>query len=388
MPIKRAAVIYLQKDRLQLYLSETTNVIEMVFPRELVRDLDIVDKQNFEMLIKAFLTANTIPAADYTIVIADNAAFIRDFSQPPPVQPQSPQEAQAAQNVFQANLHTLINTYIEHVPFEHVVSKTFPIKNGTRVFASNRDLYDDIQIVLEKEGSSVSLILPAFITGVFANKPGLDVAAATYLLQHTNALKQYDLTEVPMFTAETHENKQEKEIEESYVVPQTNKKPDKKRLYVLVCVFAFLIVILVIMVIANLSQLSPSAEKTVRVQSAQSAVTPIPPTPTTSIPSQPVASAPNDLDTASLSVSILSSTATAAQSVATLRSYLGQYKFKSVTTGTQTGVTSPITLVTFSSKPSNAVRAAILEQVRKVSSNLSVQDKPDATDDISILLGQ
>jgi len=375
MQTKKFGVIYLQKDRIQVYVPNTRSVVELHFPTEVIRDCDVIDKDSLVTLIKTFLATGKLPPADFLIVIADNASFIRDFSQPQPTQPQKPQQTQAAHLLFQANLPTLINTFVEHVPFENVASKTFPLKNGTRVFTTNRELYETIKMAFDKQGYFVTMVLPAFVFGsVLQNKLVLDVPSANAILQHANGLRQYDLLAMPV--PSVHEVENEDSLEELHA-------KNNNRLYILIGVFILLIGVLLVVAIKNFSQPKTEQQNVTLVKSATLIKQPTPlPTalPTTAVTAQ-VGFATQDL-----TVSIEGSSSSA-QLMQAIKTDLEQYTFKSVNVS-QTAITAPGAIITFSASPSAAVRDVVIAEVKKFTQNVTVQNNPAAAVSITILLGQ
>jgi hypothetical protein len=67
---------------------------------------------------------------------------------------------------------------------------------------------------------------------------------------------------------------------------------------------------------------------------------------------------------------------------------LDTFKFKSVDLQAGSSTGSSGTLVSFAPTASQDVRNAVLEEVRKYTSNVIVQEKQAGTYDISIVLGQ
>src|SRR5438876_2132553 len=83
----KTGVIYLQKEKFQIYSPYLPNILEFRFVPELIHDFDLVNKELLENLLKVFILNNKLPASGIIIVIADNASFIQDFTSPVPTQP-------------------------------------------------------------------------------------------------------------------------------------------------------------------------------------------------------------------------------------------------------------------------------------------------------------
>ena len=156
MPTKQTGIILLQRSGFQLYSPYFSSLLEFRFVPEIIRDLDVINEDLLDNLIKLFITNNKIPPSNLMIIVADNAAFIKDFTPPTPPanQPPTPLPPNGGEE-----LQIETEKFIEHVPFENVASKTFPWNNGLRAFAANKDLYEAIKNSFEKNGFTVELVL-------------------------------------------------------------------------------------------------------------------------------------------------------------------------------------------------------------------------------------
>lgn len=386
----KTGVIYLLNDRLQLFSPMLGNVVEFKFVPEVVRDLDVVNKVLMENLIKVFVTNGKIPPSNLIILLSDNTYFIKDFTLPaqPPAQktpqPGKPEEPKVTMEVLMQEA----DKFVEHVPYDNVVSKTFPMKNGMRVCAANKDFFDAVKGSFEKLGFTVESVIPGMVLGNnLSAKPVLDAALTSTVLQRSQSLKQYDL-----LTQETYVPASEKasdQTEEVEVEDPQNKKPDKKRLIALVGVLASLIIVLIIVFVQ--SQQPPTPPQQPAQASSPAAVKPAS-TVNTEQPTQaPVVATPVPTIPAAtmkaFSVQLVSSSDSVAAGQ-TLNAALAKYGFKSVASQTQSTISSADTLVIFSSTVPQEVRNLILEEVRKVKSNITVQDRPSGTVDIAVIVGK
>jgi len=254
---EHTCIIYLQQDKFDFYLPSLGKVIEFRFVPEIIKDLEVINVVLLENLIKLFIANNKITPTELVIVLSDNVCFIKDFVLP--VAP--PQLSQEQNEQVGGVVHTpritadvlddQIKHFIEHVPFENVVSKTFPMGNGTKVVAVNGELYESIKTAFEKSGFKINMVLPGV---VFANnlssKTLLDVPSAKIFLQESESLGDNNLLAKMPHMSEVKQNN-ENEISEKEKKP--NKK-SKKRLYAMLGVFAILIVIMIVVYITSLSQ--------------------------------------------------------------------------------------------------------------------------------------
>lgn len=237
-------IIYLQKDKFDFYIPISGKVIEFRFVPEIVQDLEVINAELLENLIKLFVESNKIAISELIIVIADNACFVQDFLQTTP--------AGELQNFDEQT-----KKFVESVPFDDVASATFPLKNGIKVLATNRTLFESIVTSFEKLGFKTQVVLPGVVFGGdMGVKTTLDVIAANIIFQNLDTVRQHNLLEKKI--EESHEDKDAGEIKAPEQVGQdieVNDKPSgkksNKRIFLLVGVFVVLIGVLVIMVLSQ-----------------------------------------------------------------------------------------------------------------------------------------
>ncbi len=381
MAIAKTGVIYLQKNTFQFYSPYLKTILEFRFVSEIIRDLDVVNTVLLENLIKVFVANNKITPSNLIIVLADNAYFTKDFLM---------NSAQKLSNtsvpVSKELLQKQADEFIEHVPFDNVVSKTIPIKDGLKVCAANKDFYEAFAIAFEHLGFMVESILPGLVLGNGVSlRPVMDSAMASLILQKANAVRQYNLLNQQVFQPQI--TQETEEIDEIELARTQSKKSDKKRLYALAGIFISLLLVLVIVYMQSQTTTTPpkqpvfanTANPTPQVAKPVILAT-IPPTALPSV-------LPGSLSTRNLTVQIInaSPSATIAQE---LLGQLDTYKFKSVNLQTQSAIGSAGTLVAFAPTTGQDIRNAVLDEVRKYESNIIVQDKQIGIFDITIVLAQ
>lgn len=258
-------VIFLQKDKFDFYQSALGKVIEFRFVPEIVKDLDVINPELLEDLIKLFIANNKIQPSSLVIIIADNACFTKDFLLTTP-SPKLPDANLTSQNAIASTPHQTddavkeqIDFFIEHVPFDEVVSAKYPLTNGTKAWATNKDLFTTIASSFENQGFDIKGVIPGLVfDGNISSKPVLDVTMANSILQQFDSLREHNLFEKKFAKVQLVENKdQEKlvkpqEVEPSVEVADTPKAgTNKKRLVLMAVVFAILLIIMVVMFITQ-----------------------------------------------------------------------------------------------------------------------------------------
>lgn len=236
-------VIFLQKDRFEIYSSTLMKVFEFLFVPEIVQDFDIRNSELFDNLISVFIDSNKIPPSELIIVLSDKACFVKDFVNP--VQSQA---------VPAEDFKKEIDLFIQHVPFDEVSHITFPLSNGMRICATNEGMYKEITASFEKHGFQVNGVIPAMSYGNnLSEKTVMDVTMANFILQNNSSVKQSSFLihkEPPVHEKLT--------IEEAKDIPEIEEeKPEgknNKRMLTLVGVFIVLLIILIIVYASSIGQ--------------------------------------------------------------------------------------------------------------------------------------
>ncbi len=366
MASKRTGIIYIQRYKFQFYSPFLPNVLEFLYVPELIKDMDVTDKVLFENIVKLFIENNKIPLSSLIIVIGDSACFIKDF-----VGPSIDELKEQAKE------------FVEHTPFDNVGSKTFSIKNGIRVFATNKELYEFIKEAFEKQNFTVDAVIPGFLMGNNVSVvPDLTVQTAQFIVEKINPVLQYSLLRPDLESIKT-----EKETEELKEEPKNEKtdSKDKKRLFVLTGVFVMLIVTLVVVYFINYP---PSSSQKA---TASPAVSPPPAVKAAKIKRQPEHKAalitpPMNDEIKGLSVQITSASDSAKQA-GLLKEKLENYNFEKVVLKQQIARV-PDTIVTFSEKVPNSVREAVQRELIELAEGVRVQEDNDTAFDISIVISR
>ena len=139
-------VLFLARDRFYLYNGK--NILTLVFPANIVHDLDVKDKDGFYGLISTFIQNNKLIPAQLFFVLSESVCFSQDF-------------------VVTAEGETKITVdskdFIDTIPFSSVVSKVYKTANSYRAVGSNQDLIDTIFESFQNKGFGVSALVPANI---------------------------------------------------------------------------------------------------------------------------------------------------------------------------------------------------------------------------------
>lgn len=386
----KPGIIYLQKDKFQLFSPFLRQIVEFRFVPEMIRDSDVINNDLLESLVKVFVTNTKIPPGNLTIILADNAYFVKDYVLPAPPAPKPGQLTPPQPSITMETLSVMSMDFVEHVPYENVVSMNFPLKNGIRVCAVNKDFYEALKVAFEKLGFTVDAVYPGLVLGNnLSAKPVMDTIFVNAVFQKGSTIKQYDLLQQKVFSPDTKKSGDKDAVEEAEdagSIESKDKKPNKKRLFAMIGLLAVLLIILAVVAVQNMAPVPPP-QPAVTTQTAPPAVPPVDSAATvvTEVPVAAPELSPSKLETQDLSMQIVTSSAadTAAKS---LREAFAKYTFKNLTTQTQPNTSTSSTLVTFSAATTQDVRTIILEEIRKIKTDVTVQEKEVGEFDITIIL--
>ncbi len=229
----QVGIIYILREGFQVFAPGLPSILEFRFVPEIIRDLDVTNKELLYNLLKIFISNNNIPKSSFIIVIADSASIIKDFINTPQSDQQTAPLTPPQQQV---------DEFLEHIPFEEVSSKSIPIDNGIRAYGTNKELYESIKEGFLQEGFEILMVLPAIAIGPEVNtKTTLDADVINSILKKEPLLKKFNLLKQPLPALPSEETPTE-----STETVKQEKKSDKKRTILLAGVFVILIAVLII----------------------------------------------------------------------------------------------------------------------------------------------
>lgn len=358
----KIGVLLIQRDKIYLALPLFEKIFEIQFPQDVIHDLDILTEEGLDTIIKQFVEANKISQSHVVAVLGSSVCLIKDFSQVASgnVQPKKQEDI----ITFEEN----IKTYIEHAPFDHVVTRRLPIKDGQRVCVVTRDFYDVIRKKIEKHGVIFDMVIPSLFFGdpIFT-KATLDFQIAEEILKRLNSVKQYNLLDETALMIETDEVVET--VEEIKPVVKSNQN---KRVFILIGVFGLLLIVLIIVYLMSNQPTSPKKPL------SQAAITQSIPT------SVPVITQAALIPVSKLNV-VINSASSDAQ---LLKSQFVSDGFSNVTISVNSITTANTTFIIFSSRVDTKTQSLVVADVGKYRQNVKTQKQADSVNDVNILLGQ
>jgi hypothetical protein len=373
----KTGIIYLQKDRFQLYSPYLSNILEFRFVPEISRDFDLYNKPLFDTLLNAYIINNKIPPGSFYIIISENASFIKDFiAQPLPVQ--NPQQTPVRQPVAPTldDLQKQASEFLEHIPFDQVAGKTFPLPNGVRAYGTNQEMFEGIKNALEKQGFIIEMVIPSFAFGQEVSAQStLNINIINAISQKINLVKGYNLLANPKTEGSLvmHDESEEKSTSAGDVIPP--EKKDNKNLMVIIAISAIALIFIITGVILYL-QFTATPNKPLAAAPT--------PAPTNAVIIPPTIAAAQVKD---LTVQIVNASSSAALAEA-VRTALTPYGFKIITLQNQNTLGASQSLLIFSPKVDTQTKNSVTTDVKKILGNVLIQEKSDTTSDITVILGK
>ncbi len=374
-------VLYIQKDKVDVYDAGQNKLFSFAFPAGTIADLEVMNDEELAKQFAAFIQQNPLLFTDYIIVLGEGLLFTKTFAAEKPAQPaQSTPPAtqpQAVQNgtqpatplvkKTQAELQKEKERFLDLIPFETVLSVEIEgDKDSTTILAANKELCDILQKVLSKKPAALKRILPMRAFQQKGAVPAFTADLAKHMIKKADSVKTYAMTRKNNQTVATRSM----EVEET-------KKKQKIRTFGLVGVFGVLLVILGVMAFP---MLFPPKKAKPSTNTTSAAPTPIPPTPTPMMLA--VASTDSAQLKAATTITIQYQDLAAAQS---LQQELLTASFSAITLKTNTNTTNR-SLIIVKPDVSVPIRNEITEIVKKTFPNAIVQENTTSTSDVAIFL--
>jgi len=213
------SIILLDRNRFDFHGAHIAGIVTCVFPPEVVSDMEVINRQAFRAHIQSFLQVNKISPTKILVVLSPAICFETLL----PTQTQLEGDA-------------ITKNFVDTVPFEDVVYRTYKSQKGNTVIAVNAAIIDALKIELSSFGHTVLALVPATMFGILHNQTGLDVKTAQILSENALSSLSLDLTtQVAKTSMPVHQ--------EAPLVALSHNR----RLVVLLCMFLVLILILIVL---------------------------------------------------------------------------------------------------------------------------------------------
>lgn len=223
------AVLYVQ--RTGFYYKDSTKdspVLHYGFPPTVVSDLDVIDSKALTESIKVFITDNKLAAKECVIVVSESVYFEKDYA-----------------GITKEQEQPVTQLFIDSVPFENVLTKTYLIENGIKVVVANKDFCLALKTVFDTNNLLVAAITPAVILGV---KEGDDMTATFSLF-----FEKYEFIKQNNFSLSITVQQKKTLFQQNQQNTQASspQKHSNKRAITLIIFFLMLVGVLIAMIFST-----------------------------------------------------------------------------------------------------------------------------------------
>lgn len=345
------SLIYIDRNNLYFYGGNVHAPLVLPFKPTTIRDIEIINSEQFEKELNDFIKNNKIEPTDTMIIIAHQSSFEKILD------PKTPSD----------QIEILKKQFIDNVPFEEVLSKSFITPKGTKIIVVNKDLIYLIRDIFTRNHFNVEVI--ASIAALFPDSDiTLNATSAQQILQKASAFKQY------MFLLKDEDIPSTDMFEETYVKTKKNNT-----LLYSIPAFVILIGILVWLIISQRTAAKLSTKKITPIPAQVSARI----SPTLTIePSQSIATEtllPKD----SISIRVLNGSGIVGQAD-TVKDALEKNDYTLISTGNASTLQTARTLIIVKSKVPSVQREEIANIIKPVVGDASIQVNDEIDVDVFI----
>ncbi|PIY69476.1 hypothetical protein COY90_00490, partial [Candidatus Roizmanbacteria bacterium CG_4_10_14_0_8_um_filter_39_9] len=234
--VYQEGILFLRDTTIDIYVPSTAHVISMQLLPTFYTDMELISEDGALEYISNYFTLNKIPPSRF-FLLTSGPLFKKEI-------------VFAPTDLFEQN----INSYLDYIPFDTVLSKRISSENGAVIVAGNGDLYQSFQRIFQKMGSVIECVTPLFNLDPQINEiTTLTVPAAEYLLKKTFMLKQESFNAAPQKTASEFEIVEHEPI----------KSQEKSSLPLLIGVFVVLLAVLAYVYVQSVKLISPPAKSAI-----------------------------------------------------------------------------------------------------------------------------
>lgn len=159
---KKSGLLYIRRDKAQLYIVGSSSSIEVVFDPAVFQNLEVKDKDAFESSIKEIIQKINDKNISILIVLSSDIVFRKDMPK-----------------ISDGELNQEINKFIDAIPMDNdsLDYRIMPVETGVAVVATNMMIYNIARDAVESLGCSVIAIVPSAFFGVTTSDITLNVFA-------------------------------------------------------------------------------------------------------------------------------------------------------------------------------------------------------------------
>lgn len=179
---RHPGVLLIGRSQLSIFVEGATSIVTYPYPQEVIRDLDVVNKDLLMQQIAELFQKHQLPPISFYAIFANPTIFARQILSTEPAQKKSEEER-----------------FMNTIPFEEVSARHVTMDGKTYVVAANKHFYESLSDALERNGSEITLILPEFLFTKEVNLvQGLRIETALTLLHRMPAFRDFNFIQKEM----------------------------------------------------------------------------------------------------------------------------------------------------------------------------------------------
>ncbi len=346
------AVIFIDRKGLYYFGGDAKSALSLIFPPTSVQDMEVINGEELSKVVSDFIKANKLKSADILYCFSSQSYFEKVVPEKTP-----PEE-----------IETLRADFTDNVPFNKVLSKTYTQGKVTVIIGLNKELAFTLKKVFEAAGFTTEAIVPSFAlygqqTVTFSSQVGAQ------LMKHSNSLQQVS------FPIKEAEPKNIDQDEKEFSTPQ---KKSNTRLYVLLGVFAALILILVAFYYYMQQKRAPQptdVTTTITVAPVLPSATPT--------EASPTATLKPEIPKEDIEIRVLNGSGIAGEADR-VQDRLAEADFTNVTTGNAPTLDSEKTSIVFRSTVPRAYKDEIVTMIKSLGYEITTRENDELTTDVLI----
>lgn len=177
----KPAILYLGKDKFDLWGGNFIQVLSFVFPPELVRDLDVLNHDGLIISVQSFIERNKIPPLRIVLILSETICF----------------EKEVPENSTTFEREDMLNSFADMVPFDRVSRKIVKIDGKPKIVGANKILWDTIRECFANQGSVILTVVPSSALGLADIQSSFDPKYARAAFTKAENLKEANFLETP-----------------------------------------------------------------------------------------------------------------------------------------------------------------------------------------------
>ncbi len=342
-------IIYLDRQQIIVAGNQLPTPLKLELPVNIVSDIDIIDADAYELLVTNFLVQSKLITGNVILVISPDVYYQKNI----------------VLSTDSEQRQSQIDNFLEIIPYKNLIYKDYPVGNQPCVVALNRNYYEPLVKVVEKNNINIVAVIPYFILENY------NLKLTDYLPKEVKDIFQKSKLLLP-FSLITSQD-----IDKITSIQIHKPKEDNTRAYILLAVFCLLFVVLLGFIFVRPRLMKPPlpivTPNKSNIQNPSPTINQTTPTPTIEFVSKE-----------NLRIKVVNSSGVANQA-AKIKQSLISAGFKQITPSSSSVVTATKNTISFSPSVNSESRQLIRQTVETIA-GLSTEIESSDLIDFDVLI--